>query len=130
MAEAEEASTRGYFWGLSSTARQSICVLPPRYSPTPALGTTAVGRRVSLVGLGLRGGRRRGPELLDPVGKRHPVFVVNIDGLVVVGGNGLFVRASRQPSNYCNHGDIRVLDVIFRKARLLRAPPAPDAMEV
>ena len=95
MAEAEEASARGYFWGLSSAARQSICVLPPRYSPTPAPRTTAAGRRVSLVGLGLRGGCRRGPELLDPVGKRHPMFVINIDGLVVVGGNSLFVRASR-----------------------------------
>ena len=85
---------------------------------------------MSLVGLGLRGGCRRGPELLDLVGKRHPAFFVNIDGLAVVRGNGLFVRVSRRPNNYYNHGNIRALDVIFRKARLLRAPPAPDAMEV
>ena len=48
---------------------------------------------MSLVGLGLRGGGRRGPELLDPVGKLHPAFVVNIDGLVVVGGQWLVRQA-------------------------------------
>ena len=42
----------------------------------------------------------------------------------------MFVRLSLRPNNYYNHGDIRALDVIFRKAFLLHAPPARDAMEV